>query len=383
MGAQRILIVGGGVAGLATARALGRAGQATDVVLLEAEAGLAQHSSGLNAGILRTAIGAPWTRRMALDSADRMGTPEVEFGPRGNSLPLLDPVGLLVAEAGQEQDPLPDWVAEHLTLGAARRIGPDAARGLAPHWRPAGARVWHLPGQGRIDISALLGALAAGARAGGVQLRTGARVVELLLQDGRARGVRLASGEELHADQVVLATGGWTEALTRAIGGAPKLRITRRHLLVTARDPKVDGRWPVVWDDQLGFYARPESGGLLLCGCEIDDVDPDRLLAEPEVKLTIARKTAQALPSFADAGVAHFWPGLRTLAPDDTPLIGPDPRCPGLFWVAGLGGHGMTLALTIGEVAADLLLDRKLDPGLRTGVDPARLLPAPRTLTSP
>lgn len=353
MGAERILIVGGGVAGLAAAHGLARAGAGARVTLLEREDGFAQHASGQNAAILRTAIDAPATRHLALESARllRAWTSRV---------PLLDEVGLLVASP----DGQPAWLGDHEAAGEALAVGAEQARRLAPHWRPSeGAHLWHLPRQGRLDVAALTADLAARARAGGVTLRTGARVRAL---DGG--GATLEGGEHLGADLVVVAAGAWTDALL----GAPALRVTRRHLLVTEADPQVDPTWPVVWDDVAGMYARPESGGLLVSACDLTDVAPEPLVPDPGVKLEVARKVARHLPDFADAGAAHFWPGLRTLTPDDTPLVGHDPRNPGLFWLAGLGGHGMSLSLGVGALAADLLLERDVDPELRAAVAPDR-----------
>ena len=129
MGAERILIVGGGVAGLAAAHELARAGAGARVTLLEREDGFAQHASGQNAAILRTAIDAPATRRLALESARAL---------RGwtSEVPLLDEVGLLVATTGAQ----PAWRADHLATGEAHEVDAREARRLPPHWRPRPTR---------------------------------------------------------------------------------------------------------------------------------------------------------------------------------------------------------------------------------------------------
>ena len=60
---------------------------------------------------------------------------------------------------------------------------------------------------------------------------------------------------------------------------------------MTAPDPRVDPRWPVVWHDDAGFYCRPESGGLLLCACDQVDVSPDALEVDLCVREDVAEKT--------------------------------------------------------------------------------------------
>ena len=79
------------------------------------------------------------------------------------------------------------------------------------------------------------------------------------------------------------------------------------------------------------------------------------------------------VPEFADAGVAHFWSGVRTLTPDDRPIVGADPDVPGLFWVAGLGGHGMTVSAGVGRLASELLLGvRSQDDRMARDLSPTR-----------
>ncbi len=362
MDAQRIVIVGGGIAGVATAWWLARAGAGRRVVLLEREDGLGRHSSGRNAAILRTAVAAPATRQLALETARFLRQPPTGFCER----PLIDPVGLLIAE-GERGAPLPDWAPDLLAQGEAEALDPVRARALAPHFQPAGERLWWLPQQGVIDIAALMDAFLRGARRAGVEVRTRTPVSGLYTRDGAVRGVRLQGGEVLPARWTVLAAGAWARDLGAAVGALLPLRATRRHLLVTAPDPLVNPRWPVVWDDRAGFYARPESGGLLISACDLEDVHPDRCVEDDDVRLRVAQKVGHLLPELADAGAAHFWAGLRTLTPDDAPRIGPDARIPGLFWVAGLGGHGMSASAGCGQVAASLLLDE----GTHEAIEPA------------
>ncbi len=373
MGDRRIVIVGGGIAGVATAWWLARLGAGEEVLLLEAEPGLGRCASGHNAAILRTAIDAPATRALALESAAFLR----ETPPGLTEQGLLDEVGLIVSEGSPEDDP-PPWVAEHVERGEALALSAERRVALAPHWRPGGARSWLLARQGHLDVAHLIEILARGARAGGVEIRTSSRVERLLRASERVEGVDLSDGGRIHAQTVALAAGAWAGSLGAGSGSRAALRVTRRHLVVTGHDPRVDPRWPIVWDDHAGMYARPESGGMLLCACEIQDVDADERGADPEVPLAIAAKAERHLPDLGDAPLAHFWPGLRTLTEDDTPLVGVDPVLEGLFWIAGLGGHGMTVSAALGRVAAQLLLGEPIDPDLRNALSPGRFAPAGR-----
>jgi D-arginine dehydrogenase len=186
--------------------------------------------------------------------------------------------------------------------------------------------------------------------------------------------VRLAGGEELRAERVVLAAGGWAGRLGQRAGSRVALEPTRRHLLVTEADARVDPRWPVVWVHGQPFYCRPESGGLMISACDQVAVDPDACAVDPAVLATIAESTARFMPRFAAARAAHAWCGMRTMTADGRFAVGPDPDLAGLFWVAGLGGHGMVAGAEVGRIAAELLIHGPAGEPLAGALDPARLV---------
>ncbi|HED65457.1 MAG TPA: FAD-binding oxidoreductase [Planctomycetes bacterium] len=374
-----ILILGGGVAGLATAWRLGLAGSGEGVLLCERERTLGSMASAQNAAILRTFATAPMTARIARASARFIADPPEGFSP----VPLLDPVGLLLLASGETahamETALDAMRAESGEDLGAVRLGRTEIEGRYPllSERAASAELaLFFPGEGRIDTAALLDGFAAGARDRGAALRTNWEARDLLVEAGVVRGARFTNGETIRARRTVLAAGAWAGKLGAAAGSHVALRPTRRHLLVTAPDPTIDPNLGIAWIEDEGFYCRPESGGLLLSACDLTDVDPDRAVDDPEVKALVAEKTARFLRGFDDAPVAHFWHGLRTLTPDDHFAIGPDPDLEGLFWVAGLGGHGMSCGPEAGRLAAvslGALAARGGDEETLRALSPARL----------
>ena len=365
MASERILILGGGVAGLATAWWLARKG-ARDVVLVERESLLATHSSRKNAAILRTATDEEDLERLAVDSAALLRSPPRGFADR----PLLDACGVLIAVSGPDLG----WERRALEDGRAERLPATRLAAIAPPLETEGRRALWFPREGRIDIEALLEGFERGARAAGVRIECSAGALELLLRGNTVVGARFGSGREIRADRTLVAAGGWAASPTFHAGSRVRLRPTRRHLLVTAADRRVDPRGPVLWIEDDAFYARPESGGLLLCACDEVDAAPDDVQAEPSERERALAKAARWLPSLAPFEVARFWMGIRTLAPDRRFVIGADPDVAGLFWCAGLGGHGMLASFRAGEIAADALLGLRGDPAA-AGVAPARFAP--------
>ena len=67
---------------------------------------------------------------------------------------------------------------------------------------------------------------------------------------------------------------------------------------------------------------------------------------------------ALRLPNIPVTRVEHSWAGMRTFAPDRTPVVGFAPEAGGFFWLAGQGGYGMQTAPALSQLAADLCLGR-------------------------
>ena len=120
-----IVVVGGGVAGLGLAWALARRG-VRDITLVEREQAPFRLSSGLNAGILRTAIDSPATRALTRRTASLLREPPADLADR----PLVDHRGLIVVE-GRPGGPLPWWAPEVTEAGEARLLEPDELEDLA------------------------------------------------------------------------------------------------------------------------------------------------------------------------------------------------------------------------------------------------------------
>ncbi len=106
-------------------------------------------------------------------------------------------------------------------------------------------------------------------------------------------------------------------------------------------------------------------------------MEPETCSRDETVCEVIAEKVARLLPDFGDVQAARFWCGVRTLTRDDRFAIGPDPDVEGLYWVAGLGGHGMVCSFEIGRLAAARLSGWLPADEVEQALDPARLVGEP------
>lgn len=335
-----VAIVGGGVAGLATAWALTERGVRGSgrVVVLERDAALASHASGRNAAMCRAlAEDDAWTALTAAGAAF-LRTPPTGFA----RAPLVDGRGAVLLAGAAVADELRAralrFAIRHEPIGAAdvaaRWPGLDVGRG----------GVW-FPDDGVIDLGVLVESYVAAARAGGVRIVTGADVSAAEPQTAGIT-VRTARGA-IDVQQVVIAAGAWGDEVTaRARVAGVGLVSRRRHimaLLAHAADA------PIVWDvDGDEWYVRPAGPEVWASACDSDVVPAGvvdaRVAAEAEVR-------ARLPESLAHAPTARLWACQRTFA-NGAPIVARDAAHPWLVRVLGLGGHGITASAAIGREAA-------------------------------
>jgi glycine/D-amino acid oxidase-like deaminating enzyme len=348
-----ILIVGGGIAGLSTACHLALAGQ-DRVMLVEREFLSGFYASGHNAGIARQLTGRAEHTALTIQGRNRLAEAGLMRASGGY---------LLGAERGGTEALAEEAKVFHLAM--------ERGAGAPPGLRAA--EYLHLPSDGVIDIDAVLHHCACTARAGGAQLRFGCQVTGITPEAG---GFRVATDQgPIQARKLVNAAGAWAQEVGRMAGGLDiPFQPLRRHLVWSNAAYAQDQAW--AWWADRPLYARPESGGVLLCACEESQVALPGRGIQPDLDAAVLEELAGSLktlaPALADAPFTRLWCGLRTFAPDRRFVLGPDPVNPDLTWVAGLGGHGMTSGLAVGALAAESILGRK-----RMGaLDPGRLRPA-------
>jgi D-arginine dehydrogenase len=363
--ARDVVVIGGGIAGLATALPLARAGRRT--LLVEAEAVLASHSSGRNAAIWLAAHDDPTTPELARRSRELL---DAEW-PR-DAAPWLAPVGALVA--AETPAALASWErgAERCGMQARRADAAEAVR-RAPALAGGAARtaLW-LPEAGVIDVHAATETLARVTRRAGGEIRTGRRVARVAARGGRVEGVELDDGARVAADAVVLAAGAWSAGLGESCGAPLPLAPLRRHLVVLEPAEPALASGAIVWWASDDVYWRPESGGVLASPCDEEPFAACSPPADDAALEGLLRKLRRAAPALAASRVRRSWACLRTFAPDRELVAGADPRIVGLFWLAGLGGRGMTIGAAAGELAAGAVFGKRSALAERTA--PARLL---------
>lgn len=359
-----VIIIGGGIAGASLAMRLAARGR--QVVMLEAEEHPGVHATGRSAAYFAPGYGNAVVRELTLRSAAFFETPPDGF----SETPLLrSRAALFVARADQ----LAALHALHEELGTAvHRLDPLEAIAQLPILRPdyvAGAILDSRGGDA--DAAALLQGCLRQARRDGAVLKTAARAAEIRRE--RDLWIVAAGDTQISAPVIVNAAGAWADTIATLAGLAP-LGLTplrRSAVLVPAPKDQDIANWPFVVDADEDFYFKPDAGALLLSPA--DETPSEPCDAQPEeIDIAVAVDRIEQATTLQVRRVTHRWAGLRTFAPDRSPVAGFDPRAPGFFWLAGQGGYGVQTAPALSEFAAELIVSGAAGGDLAAALSPAR-----------
>jgi L-2-hydroxyglutarate oxidase LhgO len=301
---MRVVVVGGGILGLATARLLATSRPDDEVVVLEKESALARHQTGHNSGVVHAGLYyAP-------------GSLKARLCTRGREL-MKD----FCAEKGVGYDECGKVVVatRQTEVGPLRRLAERAETNGVPglRWLEAaelaevephvnGVAGLHSPHTAIVDFVAVANAMAQDVNAAGGQIRTGAAVARVSKDGGRPR-VALDGGETLEADRVIVCAGLHSDRLARASGEDAEPRIVpfrgeyfalapdRTHLVKGLIYPVPDPSLPF-----LGVHLTRKFDGSVWLG-------PNAVLA------TALEGYRRAALNWRELGETLTWPGTRRM----------------------------------------------------------------------
>jgi glycine oxidase len=359
-----VIVVGGGIIGLAVARETARAGLRTCLFEKSEPGGEASTAA---AGMLGAQIDAePGDPLLSICLASRdlypafAGQIEEESGidPR-----LMDHGTIEIA---RDEDEMSRLLARH---AAQKEMGlpvePLDRRDLlrlepALDGRLAGGLF--LPADRSIDNVLLVRGLEIAAEKGGARLRAGLSVDRLIVEEGRVAGVE-ASGERVRSGAVVVAAGAWTGDLSGdGVPPLPSHPVRGQMVALAARAPG-----HIICGD--GRYLVPRSDGRVLVGSTMERVGFDRRVTA-EVVESLVLAAAVLVPRLRGAPVLATWAGLRPACADGLPAIGAGPVA-GLYYACGHLRNGILLAPITARLMLGLLRGEPPDPILAP-FDPRR-----------
>jgi L-2-hydroxyglutarate oxidase LhgO len=295
-----VLIVGGGIVGLATAWQLVRERPGLRLVLVEKEEGLGRHQTGNNSGVLHAGLyyrPGSTKAQLAVQGLQQM----VDFCQK-HGVPF-EQCGKVVVATSEEELPRLDSLWERGTangLKGLRKLTPAQLKEIEPH--AAGLAAIHVPQEGIVDYPAVTAKLGELIRASGGEIRLRTRVRRLTQNQGhwvaettngevRAKFVVTCAG--LHADRLVQCSGRKPAAkIVPFRGEYYHLKPERQHLVRHLIYPVPDPKFPF-----LGVhFTRLIHGGIE---------------AGPNAVLAFAREGYRwSQVNLRDLAEAFFFPGL-------------------------------------------------------------------------
>jgi glycine oxidase len=352
-----VVVIGGGVIGLAVAWKIAVRGMAVVVVDPEPGRGASWAAAGMLAPVsevqrgeepllaLNLASARRWPA-FAADLAEAVGRP-IGYRPSGTlAVAADDGDRAWTEELYQFQHELGLGV-EWLTGRRARELEPSIAPGVR-------AAIW-APGDHQVDNRLLVGALLDAARGAGVALRR-QRAVTLECSAGAVSGVRLAGGTSLRAATVVLAAGSWSGQVDGVPAGAVPVRPVKGQILRLLPSERAPALTRTVRGIVQGssVYVVPREDGTVVVGATVEERGFDTAATAGAV-YELLRDAHRVIPAITEMVLGEVSTGLRPGSPDNAPIVGPASACgvDGLVVATGHYRQGILLApLTAAAVTA-------------------------------
>ncbi|MFF2569451.1 glycine oxidase ThiO [Streptomyces sp. NPDC058084] len=355
---MRVIIVGGGVIGLATAWRCAQRG--TDVTVIDPEPGT--KASGVAAGLLPPSgdmlLGRPEFARLVLHSRALYPSFAAELARAAGT-----PVGYLrngildVAYDARAAEGL-DRLRKMADDAGVRyeMLTPDDCRRLEPHLAGEAHVGMLSPDDGSVDPRSLTRALTAALRhAGGRLVRE--RATELLLDTGTP-AVRLGDGTVQHADRLVLAAGPWTHLLPGLPEGlVPEIKPYKGQVIRLRGDTPVHHTVRCGYEDRA-VYIAPRADGELAVGATYEDAGYDEQVRAEGVA-DLLERVRRVLPAASRMHFAGAAAALRPGSPDGQPILGPTSR-EDVLLATGHHRVGVQLTPATAEAMAEAVVTGRL-----------------------
>lgn len=361
------VVVGAGVIGIAVARKLARQGH--DVLILEAEQRIAQHTSSRNSQVIHAGIYyelGSWRAKLCVEGKKMLYNYCAD-----RRVPFENTQKLIVATEENHLRKIPLLIKNAKANGVNDLTQITAAEAIALEPALACKGAVLSPSTGIIDAPAFISSLLGEAEVEGVFVALGSPLERVVLLDsgfelscGDAHGTRLKCKNLINAAGL----GAWNVA--RSIEGFPLIKIPEQHFAkgswfsMTGPAPFERLIYPVPDDESLGVHYTRDLGGGFRFGPNLQYLD------QPRVDYSMDADQANDFEN----SVRRWWPDLRSsemqldgcgIRPrvsrdphrqSDFVFLGPsDHGIQGLVQMFGMENPGLTSALAIANLTGELL----------------------------
>jgi D-arginine dehydrogenase len=333
-----VLIIGGGVLGTSLSYHLSKKGISS--TLFEKEGSLAHHASGKNAGMIRQLYRHPQLTEWAKRS--------ITSWPLSLKSLVFKETGSIVLGRNMP--------AHHKELFSSGEI----------HTQEKCTPYVYCKTDGLLDSSGYVQGLKDLANSNYSHFHFGAMVQEIS-KNSDSWKLRTENGATFEGKWLVNAAGAWVNQIMNPALSRHRISVEAfaRFLFLSKgwqEKPPAPHAYGFYWDEKNEWYMRDWSEDCsLISACDTIPADPETYTPDSNIEHSISSRILKAIPDLAsNLTLGRGWHCFRTYTDDMLPVWGEDELLPGLFWLAGFGGFGMSTSFGATEDAASYIAGEKV-----------------------
>ncbi len=338
---REIIVIGGGVIGLAIAIELKLRGLGVTVISRNCQEAAGWAAAGMlapnaekleNEAMLELCLESRWVYPQWAQKLESLTGLSTNYFPCGILAPVTSAQATPNPSAGT-------WLDRQAIQNYQLGLGESVVGG------------WWYPEDGQVDNRSLMKCLLAAAKALQVVIKEGVTVHAIQQKESKVTTILTSEGE-LSANCYVLATGSWSSKLLPI----PTRPVKGQMLSLRMPDNK-DFLDKVLYGDNI--YLVPRQDGRLIVGATVEEVGwtPNN---NPQGMQNLLQQAIELYPALADWQIEDFWWGFRPGTPDELPILGQGP-CKNFYLATGHYRNGILLAPKTASLLADLIIDGKSD----------------------
>ncbi len=368
-----VLVIGGGVIGLAIAWRAAQRGLRVTVADPRPGGGASHVAAGMLTPVSEAAYAERALFTLGQQSLERYPAFVAELSTAtGEPTGFRDDGTLQVAYDHDDLAVLDEIAILRESFGAkSQRLSARECRAAEPMLDPSVRGGLLVTDDASVDPRLLTTALLAAARQAGVSV-IAQPATQILTARDRVTGAELADGTPIPAGSVVLAAG-WQSALIGGLpaGTAPPVRPVKGQILRLRPTPStLRAGIPAALVARTirgivhGFtvYLVPRASGELVIGATQEELGTDTRVTAGGI-WELLRDARTLVPGITEFELAEAVAGLRPGTPDNAPILGPA-QLPGLVLATGHFRSGVLLAPVTADIIADYLASQRISAGM-------------------
>ena len=351
-----VVIIGGGISGVAIAYNLAKKG-VKDIVVIE-KSYLASGATGRCGAGVRQQWGTEMNCRVAMESIKFFETANEEL-EYDRDIEFKQGGYLIVASTEKEDLQFQKNVALQRSLGMeVEYMTPKEATRIVPYLNTERlTSATFCQKDGHLNPFLATDAYAKAAERLGVKIYTYTEVIGINTKDGKVTSV-LTNAGEIFTNTVVNAAGGYSKNIAEMVNVDIPVYSERHQILVT--EPVEPMQGPMVMSFSLNIYCQQTPHGSFIMG-RGDDTEPRdlRITSSWQFLDEMANTVTSLLPPLGNLRLVRQWAGLYNMTPDRQPIYGTVEDVEGFYLAVGYSGHGFMFAPMTGLLMSEIILGEK------------------------